>query len=73
MRQVTTHLIENGHHNIGFINGPSTTNTSAEKLEAFQLVLTKHSLSFQAEQVLASDFDAQSGYVQTMNLLDNGA
>ncbi len=69
MEQVMRHLIERGHRRIGFVNGPATTTTSAEKLDAYRLALFTYKLSFQPEQTVISDFSADSGYQQTHQLL----
>lgn len=70
MKQVMGHLIAQGHQRIGLVNGPATTTTSAEKLEAFRLALCTYELGFQIEQTIVSDFSAESGYQQTHRLLD---
>jgi DNA-binding LacI/PurR family transcriptional regulator len=70
IQQAMQHLIEKGHQRIGFVNGPPTTTTSAEKRDAYQLMLCRHDLPFKADQVIVSDFNAESGYRQTHHLLE---
>jgi len=69
-RQAMHHLIDTGRQRIGFVNGPSTTTTSAEKLDAYRLALCLHDLPFVPDQVVVSDFNAESGYQQTLRLLE---
>jgi DNA-binding LacI/PurR family transcriptional regulator len=70
IQQAMRHLIERGHQCIGFVNGPSTTTTSAEKLDAYRLMLCLNDLPFEPGQVIVSDFGAESGYRQTLRLLE---
>jgi DNA-binding LacI/PurR family transcriptional regulator len=70
IQQAMRHLIERGHQRIGFVNGPSTTTTSAEKLDAYRLMLCLNDLPFEPDQVIVSDFGAESGYRQTLRLLE---
>lgn len=67
--QAMRHLIDTGRRRIGFVNGPSTTTTSGEKLDAYRLALCWHDLPFTPDQVVVSDFNAESGYQQTLRLL----
>jgi LacI family transcriptional regulator len=71
--QAMQHLIASGRQRIGFVNGPSTTTTSAEKLDAYRLALCWHDLPFTPDQVVVSDFNAESGYQQTIRLLGQRA
>ncbi len=64
------HLGRAGHDHIGFVNGPATTATSAEKYEGFRLGLCLNDLPFAPDQVVTSDFNAETGYQQTLRLLD---
>ena len=73
IQQAMQHLIERGRQHIGFINGPSTTTTSAEKLDAYRLMLTLNHLPFDPDQVVVSDFSAESGYQQTLRLLQQNS
>lgn len=73
IRQAMQRLIERGRQRIGFVNGPPTTTTSAEKLDAYRLSLALHELPFTPSHVVVSDFSAESGYRQTRRLLEQGA
>lgn len=70
IRQATTHLLEHGYDRIGLVNGPATTATSQEKLEALQLAYCLNHLSFEPDCVVISDFSSESGYRQTHELLN---
>lgn len=69
MRQAVRHLAEQGRKNIAFVNGPATTATSTAKLDGLHLELSRQSLPFNPQQMLAADFSPEAGYVQTKNLL----
>lgn len=73
MRHVLQHLIAQGRQRIGFVNGPTTTTTSAEKLDAYRLELCSHQLPVDPQQMVVSDFNAESGYQRTLQLLDQCA
>ncbi len=70
IQQAMQHLIDQGRQRIGFVNGPSTTTTSGEKLEAYRLMLCISHLPFEPDQVVVSDFSAEAGYQQTRRLLE---
>lgn len=70
IQHVIQHLIEQERQSIGFVNGPATTTTSTEKLDAFRLALCKHDLDFAPRRVVVSDFSAEAGYQQTHYLLE---
>jgi len=69
MQQVVEHLVNGGRKNIGFVNGPSDTLTSAEKLDALRYILYSHDLPFPPENLVTSSFSAEDGYRQTQRLL----
>jgi LacI family transcriptional regulator len=69
MEQIVTHLAAIGRKRIGFVNGPATTSSSADKYRGFRLGLALHDLTFDPRRVVGGDFDAESGYKQTLELL----
>ena len=69
MQQVVEHLVNQERKHIGFVNGPSDTLTSAEKLDALRYILYSHNLSFPPENLVTSNFSAEDGYRQTQQLL----
>lgn len=69
MEQATSHLASVGRRRIGLVNGPNTTSSSVDKYRGFRLGLALHDLSFDARRVVSGDFDAESGYRRTLELL----
>jgi len=68
IRQAAGHLIGQGRRHIGLVNGPVTTMTSAEKLDALRLTLAEHGLLLKPAAVVEADFHPESGYLQTQAL-----
>ena len=68
--QAVAHLAAVGRQRIGMVNSPSVTISSAEKLRGFRLALSLNDLPFAPNQVVESDFDVESGYTQTLQLLE---
>ncbi len=68
--QAVTYLVAAGRRRIGFVNGPSITVSSEEKLRGFRSALCLHGLPFSQTHVVESDFDTESGYMQTLQLLE---
>jgi len=73
MQQSIAHLAEVGRRRIGLVNGPATTTSSDEKYRGFRLGLALHNLPFLDAISIANDFDAESGYVATIDLLQRCA
>ncbi len=69
IEQAVSHLASIGRKRIGLVNGPATTSSSADKYRGFRLGLALHDLSFDARRVVSGDFDAESGYQRTLELL----
>jgi DNA-binding LacI/PurR family transcriptional regulator len=67
--QAIKHLASTGRQNIGLISGPPTTTSSEEKYNGYRLGLALCELPFDPRQVMAADFDADSGRRQTRALL----
>lgn len=70
IRDAVAPLIAAGRRHLALINGPSSTMTSVEKRDGLMLAAAQAGLPFAAEQILISDFSAESGYQQTQQLLD---
>lgn len=63
MLQAIDYLIQKGHRNIGFINGPSQLLASKERLDAYKEGLNKHQISINTDLMVSSDLSAeQNGY-----------
>ncbi len=69
MEQAVTHLASVGRERIGLVNGPPTTSSSGDKYRGYRLGLALHDLAFDPSRVVCGDFDAESGYVRTQDLL----
>lgn len=69
MRRAVEHLATRGRRRIGLVSGPATTTSSRDKFDGYRLALALHNLPFDPECVVAGDFDAESGYTQTLDLL----
>jgi DNA-binding LacI/PurR family transcriptional regulator len=64
-------LVELGHTRIAFINGPSTTSTSQDKLKGYKLGLSEAGLPFDPGLVVTSSgFNPNSCYKATQELLE---
>lgn len=66
----TEHLIKLGHRRIGYINGPENWHTCRARLQGHQDTLTRHHLQFDMSLIQPGDWEIESGYVATKNLLN---
>jgi DNA-binding LacI/PurR family transcriptional regulator len=73
IRLAVEHLIARGRTQIGLVNGPSTTGTSAAKLDGYRLALALHDLPFAERMVTTAEFTPDAGYEQTVELLSRYA
>ncbi len=69
MEQAVSHLAAIGRKRIGLVNGPATTSSSTDKYRGFRLALALRDLPFHPQHVVSGDFDAESGYTRTSELL----
>jgi len=67
--QVANYLTGKGKRHIGFVNGPADTMTSTEKLNALRLALYAQGVSFPSNHLVSSNFTAEDGYQQTIQLI----
>lgn len=65
----TTHLLENGHRNIGIIIGPADIFTSAQRLEGYNRALAAHGGRRSENLTAYSDYTVQGGYESMRALL----
>ncbi len=65
----TEHLINLGHHAIGYINGPENWHTCRARLSGYQDTLIRHHLPFEPALVQPGDWEIESGYAAAKNLL----
>src|SRR5918993_3447392 len=64
------HLIHLGHSRIGYINGPENWHTCRARLRGYQNTLAGDDLPFDASLVQPGDWEIESGYAATKNLLE---
>ena len=67
--QAVEYLLSLGYSKIGFINGPSSTQTSFDKMQGYLLALQKNDIEFDKRLVEIGDFSALSGYTAMKKLL----
>ena len=65
----TEHLIKLGHRRIGYINGPENWHTCRARVSGYHDTLANHNLLFDATLVQPGDWEIESGYAATKNLL----
>jgi DNA-binding LacI/PurR family transcriptional regulator len=63
------HLLELGHTQIGFINGPSLTKTNVDKKQGYFTALQDYNIEYDPHLVVEGDYSAQSGYACMHELL----
>lgn len=68
--EATSHLIEMGHREIGIITGPQELVNARMRLEGYRRALEKHGLPIDEELIRPGRFNLQSGYEQTLKLLE---
>lgn len=56
------HLLENGHREIAFINGPDASQTVSRKLAGFEKALKEYGLPFRRELYRQGSYSGQTGY-----------
>ena len=69
IEKVVDYLVKNGHKNIAFIGGPLDANNAKQRFDGYKRGLEKHGLTYDESLVLAGDYQLQSGYDATMQLL----
>ncbi len=65
---VTQHLLDEGYHRIGYINGPNDLLVSHERYSGFRRVLETHSLS--PARYAEGDFTPAGGYLAAKRLIE---
>lgn len=69
-RLAVGHLIENGHTNIGFINGPRHANICHERLRGYETAMVEAGLTWEEKWVIESDFTGDGGADAIEKLLE---
>ena len=65
-------LVDNGHKSIAILSGSTTTSTGLDRLNGYIDVLKRNNLPIQEELILYGDFKAESGYLLTKKLFNQG-
>jgi len=66
---MTNHLVELGHRDIGFISGPRDNVSSQKRQQAFVEALAQHGLTLRSEFVAEGEFTYESGVRAARELL----
>ena len=63
-------FIEQGHRNIATIAGPLSSKPGAERLNGYMQALSAHGIQMHHEYILYGDFQIESGYRLTKEILE---
>lgn len=66
------YLIDNGHKNIAFISGTKTAIISLNRLKGYKKALEDRNIKVNEDIIVDGDWQIDSGYKRTMELLDQG-
>ena len=66
---VVNYLIELGHRNIAFLNGPLYADTAIRRLAGYKQAIKKAGIPYNPEYVVETMYDAESGYEKCKLLL----
>lgn len=61
--EVTKHLIENGHTNLGIITGPLNLNSSKDRLAGALKALSESGLTIDEKHIIQGKYDMESGKI----------
>lgn len=70
-REITQHLIDLGHKDIGFLAGGSEHNSTVERLNGFKQALAENNISLNADYVINGEYSFESGVEGAKSLLSN--
>ena len=70
MRQLTEHLVNEGHRRFAYLHVEKTVRNTSERLESFLSVLKEHDISFSTGNLLFGDFTKKSGAKAIEILMD---
>ncbi|KAB8137448.1 LacI family transcriptional regulator [Gracilibacillus oryzae] len=66
------YLLENGHRNIAFINGPEQMQVAQQKLEGFEKALQETSETVMDKAVVHTDYTGTAGYQAMKQIWESG-
>ncbi len=69
-REMTEYLIDLGHRDIGFIEGPAQYGSSALRFQGFREAMRNAGLELRPEWIVKGNYTFKSGYDAAMRLLD---
>ena len=65
----TTHLLQHGHHRIGFLGGSQELVVSVDRLAGYSAALRDAGVSFEPNLVVSAEFLEEGGYTGMMRLM----
>jgi len=68
-QDATSHLLELGHRRIAFINGPTPSPLSKDRLKGYRRALKSAEIAIEKELIVVGDYSPESGYRCTRQLL----
>lgn len=69
-RLAVTHLIEQGHREIGFLGGIPDLFVTQDRLDGYRQALTAAGVPYRPEWVIDTDFTLDAGYAAALSLID---
>ena len=69
----TTYLIQLGHTRIAFITGATAVQSAADRLEGYKQALVDCGIPLRDDLIIEGDYQQQTGYMSTKQLLENTA
>jgi len=69
-KKAISHLVENGHREIGIVVGPQDIFTSQERLRGYKLALQKEHIRINEDNIVFSNYTVQGGYEGLKKLID---
>jgi DNA-binding LacI/PurR family transcriptional regulator len=72
LRLAMQHLLDYGHKNIAFINGPETSQSSRRKMDGYLQALRENKLEFREEFISSGNFTGRDGYLGMKRIIESG-
>jgi LacI family transcriptional regulator len=69
-REITDHLLDQGHRRIAFVDGPADHTAAARRREGYLTALEARGVAPNVDWILPGDFDSLSGFEAAERLLD---
>ena len=68
--EAVKYLVEKGHKNIAFINGPSNYTNSIDRYQGYCMALDEFKIPLRKSFILEGNYGKKSGYIASKKLLD---